>query len=110
MDIKDAQRDVRRTFLGGFEGQLVSGGIWLLSAAVATWGSHRTAAILLVGVGFFIFPMTQLVLRGMGKPSSLPKGHPMNALGMQVAFTLPLTLPLVFAAAAFRRTGSIRRS
>jgi hypothetical protein len=33
---------------------------------------------------------------------TLPKGHPMNALGTQVAFTLPLTLPLVLAIAAPR--------
>ena len=46
--------------------------------------------------------MTQLLLRLMGRPASLPKGHPMNALAMQVAFVLPLTLPLVFAATAFR--------
>ncbi len=36
----------------------------------------------------------------MGHPYSLPKGHPMNALGIQVAFTLPLTLPLVIGIAA----------
>jgi hypothetical protein len=30
----------------------------------------------------------------MGHSHSLPKGHPMNALAIQVAFTLPLTLPL----------------
>jgi len=57
----------------------------------------------LVVAGIFIFPMTRLLLNAMGRPSSLPKGHPMNALAMQVAFVLPLTLPLVFAAAAYRR-------
>ena len=59
-------------------------------------------AVLFV-VGIFIFPMTQLLLRLMARPASLPKGHPMNALGMQVAFVLPLTLPLVFAATAYRQ-------
>lgn len=38
----------------------------------------------------------------MGHAYSLPKGHPMNALGVQVAFTLPLTLPLVIGIAALR--------
>ena len=51
--------------------------------------------------GFFIFPLTQLLLRSMGHAYALPKGHPMNALGMQVAFILPLTLPLVIGIAAF---------
>lgn len=58
-------------------------------------------AVLFV-LGIFIFPMTQLLLRLMARPASLPKGHPMNALAMQVAFVLPLTLPLVFAATAYR--------
>jgi hypothetical protein len=102
VQIADAQRDVRSIFLGGFAGQLVSGLVWLLSAVLATWRSPKSAIIALVVVGFFIFPLTQLVLRLMGRPASLPKGHPMNALGMQVAFMLPLNLLLVAAATAYR--------
>jgi hypothetical protein len=48
--------------------------------------------------GMFIFPLTQLLLRLMGRPYGLPKGHPMNALGMQVAFLVPFSLPLIGAA------------
>jgi hypothetical protein len=102
VNISDAQRDVRSTFLGGFAGQLVSSLVWFLSAVLATWYSHKTAIIALVVVGFFIFPLTQLLLRLLGRPASLPKGHPMNALGMQIAFTLPLNLPLVAAATLYR--------
>jgi len=100
--ITDAQRDVRTVFLGGFAGQLVSSAVWLLSAATATWRSPKAAMEVLVVVGFFIFPMTRLLLHAMSRPSSLPKGHPMTALGMQVAFVLPFCLPVVFAATAFR--------
>lgn len=102
MNIQDAQRDVRTTFLGGFAGQLVSSLVWFLSAALATWYSSTSAIVVLVLGGVFIFPLTQLVLRLMGRPASLPKGHPMNQLAMQVAFTLPLNLPLVAAATAYR--------
>jgi hypothetical protein len=98
MEIRTAQRDVQRTFLGGFPGQLVSGGVWLLSAAAATWLSPKAAILVLVLAGTVIFPLTQMLLRLMGRPASLPKGHPMNALAMQVAFTLPLSFPLIFAA------------
>ena len=102
MDIRDAQRDVRLTFLGGFAGQLVSAAVWLLSAALATWSTPTRAVTALVLGGFFIFPMTQGLLRLMGRPASLGKGHPMNALAVQVAFTLPFNLPLVAAATAHR--------
>lgn len=102
MNITEAQRDVRTTFLGGFAGQLVSSLIWFLSAALATWYTASSAIIVLVAGGVFIFPLTQLLLRLMGRPASLPKAHPMNQLAMQVAFTLPLNLPLVAAATAYR--------
>jgi hypothetical protein len=98
MMIRDAQREVRSVFLGGFAGQLVSGAIWLSSAALGTWGSHRQAILALTVGGIFIFPLTQLVLRAMRRPASLPAGHPLNGLAMQVAFTVPLGLPLVGAA------------
>src|SRR5262249_35859077 len=104
MTISDAQRDVRSTFLGGFAGQLVSSVIWLASAGLATWYSTKAGIVTLVVGGFFIFPLTQLLLRAMGRPFSLPKGHPMNALGMQVAFTLPLSLPLAAAATMHQLT------
>jgi hypothetical protein len=89
MEIAQGQRDVRETFLGGFAGQLVSAVVWGTSAAACTWGSLRLGEVILLLVGFFIFPLTQLVLRSMGHAYALPKGHPMNALGIQVAFTLP---------------------
>lgn len=104
MDIGEAQHQVRHTFRGGLAGQLVSGLLWLVSAAFATWGEPRTAIVILVAGGFFIFPLTQLVLRLLGGPSSLPRDNSLNALGAQVAFVLPLTLPLVGAAALYRLT------
>ena len=102
MNIVDAQRDVRTTFLGGFAGQLVSSAIWFLSAALATWNSPTSGIYTLIIAGFFIFPLTQLLLRIMGRRAALDKGHPMNQLAMQVAFTLPLNLLVVAAATLYR--------
>jgi hypothetical protein len=36
----------------------------------------------------------------MGHAYALPKGHPMNALAVQIAFTLPLTMLVVLALAS----------
>ena len=99
MEIKQAQRDVRDTFLGGFAGQLVSSLLWFISAAACTWKSFSLGEIILVFGGVLIFPLTQLLLRAMGHAHALPKGHPMNALGIQVAFTVPPTLPVALAIA-----------
>jgi hypothetical protein len=102
MTISDAQRDVRTIFLGGFAGQLVSSCIWFASAGLATWYSIKAGIAMLVVGGFFIFPLTQLLLRAMGRPASLPSGHPMNALAMQIAFIVPFNLPLVAAVSVHR--------
>ena len=101
MEIKAAQQDVQTTFLRGSVGQTVSGLIWLASAALGTWVSERAAILVLVLVGAMIFPLTQLGLRLLGRPAGLPKGHPMNALAMQVAFIAPLSLPVIGAAALY---------
>src|SRR3954470_5968819 len=98
MEISQAQRDVRTTFLGGFAGQLVSSLLWFASSAAATWRSPKAGILVLVIGGFFIFPLTQLVLRMMGHRASLPKGHPMNALATQIAFIVPLCLPVIAGA------------
>jgi hypothetical protein len=42
--------------------------------------------------------MRQFALRLLGRPAGLPRGHPMNALPVQTAFILPLTLPVIGAA------------
>lgn len=101
MNINDAQRDVRDTFLGGFAGQLVSSVLWFASAAVSLRSPRAAIWVLALG-GVLIFPFTQLLLRLMGRPFALPKGHPMNGLAMQIAFTVPLSLPLVAAATLYR--------
>lgn len=98
MEIQSAQQDVRSAFLRGSVGQAVSGSIWLISSMLGTWVGERPAILVLVLGGVLIFPLTQWTLRLLGRPGALPKGHPMNQLAMQVAFIVPLSLPVVGAA------------
>lgn len=99
MTIAEAQREVRTVFVYGAVGQAVSGTIWLASAAAGTFVGVQAAVLLLVVGGMFIFPLTQLVLRSAGRRASLSADNPLNALAMQVAFIVPLTLPVAGAAA-----------
>lgn len=97
MTIEEAQRDVRATYIGGYPGAIVSGLIWMVSASLASWSTPRSAILFLVIGGMFIFPITSLILRvGLSHP------NPLNGLAMQVAFTIPLTIPLAGAAALHR--------
>ena len=102
MNVRDAQLEVRTTYLGGFAGQLVAGILWLLSYALTTWISWRAGITTLVIGGMFIFPVTQMLLRFMGRPASLSAENPLRELAIEVAFLVPLLLPVVGAAALHR--------
>jgi hypothetical protein len=95
MDIEDAQREVRSVYIGGFWGQLVSSVIWLVSAALGTWVTPKASILTVVIGGFFIFPLTQMLLRLSGHRSSASRENPFNSLGMQVAFVLPFSMLLL---------------
>jgi len=99
MTLAEAQREVQFVFLGGAVGQLVSGAIWLSSAALGTWVGVKPAILTVVIGGMFIFPLTQLLLRTLRRPWTLSSGNPLRPLAIQIAFTVPLTLPVVAGAA-----------
>jgi Family of unknown function (DUF7010) len=99
MLVADAQRESRTVYIGGFVGQLVSAMIWFASAAVATFVDPLTGFWTLAIGGAAIFPLTQALLRLSGRRTSLPPDNPLRYLAMQIAFTVPLVLPLAGAAA-----------
>ncbi len=63
MEISTAQREVRAHFVGGFYGQLVSATLWMIAASLGTWSTTRAAITTVVIGGFFIFPVTTLIVR-----------------------------------------------
>jgi hypothetical protein len=99
MTIAEAQRHMREAYAGGSVGQAVSGILWLLSAALATWIGPGPGILALVVGGMFIYPLTVLALRLVGRPPQRGLANPLNPLAMQVAFTIPLALPVIGAAA-----------
>ncbi|HZW05070.1 MAG TPA: hypothetical protein VFF68_14145 [Anaerolineaceae bacterium] len=101
MEIREAQREVRSVYLNGSVGQAVSGIIWLASAGLSTWVSTRYGIIALAAGGAFIFLLTQLILKLMGRPASLRRENPFSQLAMQTAFIIPLSLPVIGAAALY---------
>jgi hypothetical protein len=102
--IEDAQWEMRTWYVGGFYGQLVSGLLWLVSASLAKWDGPRAAIITLVLGGFFIFPVTEMLLRATGERTSLSASNSLRELGMQTAFVLPLSMPLLVPVGLYRLT------
>jgi hypothetical protein len=101
MQIDQAQREMRTRFAGGQYGQAVSGVLWLVSAMLAQWHGPRPAILLLVLGGFFIFPLTEALVRLRGG-APLSAGNTLRQLGMQVAFVLPLSMPLLLPVGLYR--------
>lgn len=97
-----AQKEMRTAFLGGFAGQLASGLIWLGASAISVWSvpSYGMAFLFFGSMG--IFPLTQLILRLIGRPAKVSAENGLWALGSQIAFTVPLNFLLVGAAILFR--------
>lgn len=58
MNVFRSQREMRSAFLGGFAGQLISGLIWLVAAALGTWAAPRIGMAVLFLGSMFIFPLT----------------------------------------------------
>jgi Family of unknown function (DUF7010) len=102
MDVQDAQREMRSVYMGGFWGQLVSSVIWLVSAALGTWVSPRASILTVVIGGFFIFPLTQMLLRLSSRRASVSTANPFTSLGMQVAFVLPFSMLLLVPVSLYR--------
>ena len=102
MTIREAQEEMRRVYVNGAVGSFVSGAIWLASAALAATGSRNQAVLALVLGGMFIFPLTLLALRLLGRSTAVRKENPLSFLAMQVAFTIPLAIPLLLAAMQHR--------
>ncbi len=104
MNILDSQREMRSAFLGGFAGQLISGIIWLVAAALGAWLSSAAGMAALFFGSMGIFPLTQLLVRLMGRPGRVSATNGLWPLGSQVAFTVPLNFLLVGAATLYRET------
>jgi hypothetical protein len=99
MLIQDAQHEMRTVYVGGAIGQLVSGAIWLVSAALGTFVSTNAGLISLFFGGMLIFPLTQLALKLAGRTASAGKDNALNGLAKEIAFIVPLCLPVIYAAA-----------
>lgn len=94
MNIADAQKEIRLRFAGGCYGQIVSSALWAVSAAAVDLISPAAAIAALVLGGFLIFPLTEVLARA-NKAPPLSRGNSLRWLGLQAAFVLPFSMPLL---------------
>jgi hypothetical protein len=90
--------------MGGFAGQLVASIIWALAAAVGTWIAPRYGMLVLFFLSMLLYPLTQLLLRALGRPGRLSSENSLGQLATQIAFTVPIGFLLVAAATLYRES------
>lgn len=101
MNINECQLEMRSAFLGGFAGQLISGIIWLVASMISLWVAPRFGMAALFFGCMLIFPLTQWMVRLMGRPGKVNPANKLWALGSQLAFTVPISFLLVGAATLY---------
>jgi Zn-dependent protease with chaperone function len=74
----------------------------LTSASLAVWRGPRASIIMLVVGGFLIFPATELLIRAIGERGQVSSANALRSLGMQIAFVLPLSMPLLLPVGLYR--------
>ena len=73
--IAEAQSDLRQTYLRGGPGTMVSGVVWLWAGIAAYTRGVRAGFLLLYCGGVLIFPLSQLILRGLLRHPPLRPGN-----------------------------------
>ena len=79
MDIETAQADLRRAYVGGGPGAIVSGCVWFIAAATEARHGTATAFSGLFFGGILIFPLSTLIVRLLFHRA---KEAPRNPLGL----------------------------
>lgn len=73
--ILEAQSDLRQTYFRGGPGTMVSGVVWLVAGVAAYTGGVRAGFLLLYFGGVLIFPVSQLIIRGLLRLPPLRPGN-----------------------------------
>jgi hypothetical protein len=95
-NLKDAQADMRVGYTNGAIGVIVSGTMWLTSGLVALWDTSAHAIWALLIGGVFIFPVSNVIEKILGKRAHHTKGNPLGALAMEGTIWMIMCLPLAY--------------
>jgi hypothetical protein len=83
MNILEAQRDMRRAYVGGGPGVIVSGLVWMAAAFVQQNRGIGLAFVVLFVGGFFIFPLSTLVSRFVFRRQKEMAGNPLGMTALE---------------------------
>lgn len=88
LTIREAQADMRRAYLSGAPGVLVSGVVWLVAGVVAALHSERAAVLALLVGGAAIHPLAVVLTRLLGGGGKHSDGNGLGRLAAESTFWL----------------------
>ena len=88
MEIVAAQLELRRTYLRGGPGAVVSGIVWLVSGTGATANGVPLGFAVLFFGGILIFPVASLIVRSFFRPEKLSRGNPGGLTVIETVFPM----------------------
>ncbi|RIV21596.1 hypothetical protein DYU11_19545 [Fibrisoma montanum] len=95
----DPHKEFRQTYLGAAPHTFVIGLIWVLSGLVSDNQSRTSGIVFIIVGGMFIFPLGELIRRFVLKaPTRLSPDNKLPLLFTLLAFTIPLSYPVVYMA------------
>lgn len=92
----ESQTDMCRGYANGSIGIIVSGLMWLISAAVTYQYSAKQAIWTLLIGGMLIHPVSVLLYKLIGLSGNHTKGNPLGNLGMEGTIFMIMCLPIAF--------------
>lgn len=102
LTINDAQADMRRAYLLGAPGVLVSGLLWLSAGLVSVLHSERMAVVVLLLGGAAIHPLAVALTRLLGGSGRHAAGNALGSLAAEGTFWLIATCALAYGIQALR--------
>ncbi len=88
MDISTAQAELRRAYLGGGPGAVVSGCVWLAAGIAGTVAGVATGFAVLFFGGMLIFPMAAWIVRGLFRREPASKSNPGGLMVIETIFPM----------------------
>ena len=88
MEMRRAQQDMRRAYVGGAPGVLVSGLVWSVTGLIWLTEPLRIAFSALFVGGVLIFPLSVAISRLAFRRAAAVKDNPLNRLGLESTFVL----------------------
>jgi hypothetical protein len=102
MTLEEAQADMRRAYCNGATGVVTSATVWLGAWIAALQSTYMTSiATLLIG-GMFIFPVSVVFSRILGRSGPHAKGNPLSSLAASGTVWMLLAIPIAYGAALHR--------